>query len=128
MPAENVYVSVFGLGEGWHNYHHTFPWDYRASEFGQYFNWTTKLIDFFDEMGWVWDKKYATPAMVRSRVTKHGDGTHHKYSKRDKKDDFDFDFDFDDDDDDEGPIAAVLDDDTHGESSRPETRDEAQKR
>jgi hypothetical protein len=81
MPVENVYVSMFGLGEGWHNYHHSFPWDYRAAEFGQYFNLTTMLIDFFEEMGWVWDKKYATPAMVRSRVTKRGDGTHYKYNR-----------------------------------------------
>lgn len=79
MPVENVYVSMFGLGEGWHNYHHSFPWDYRASEFGQFFNLTTMVIDFLEEMGWVWEKKYATPMMVRSRVTKRGDGTHCKY-------------------------------------------------
>lgn len=82
MPVENVYVSMFGLGEGWHNYHHSFPWDYRAAEFGQYFNLTTVIIDFAEEMGWVWDKKYATPAMVRSRATKRGDGTHVKYGHR----------------------------------------------
>ncbi|VVC33670.1 Acyl-CoA desaturase,Fatty acid desaturase domain [Cinara cedri] len=82
MPVENVYVSMFGLGEGWHNYHHSFPWDYRAAEFGQYFNLTTILIDFSEEMGWVWDKKYATPAMVRSRATKRGDGTHVKYGQQ----------------------------------------------
>lgn len=82
MPVENVYVSMFGLGEGWHNYHHSFPWDYRAAEFGQYFNLTTMVIDFCEEMGWVWDKKYATPAMVRSRATKRGDGTHCKYAPR----------------------------------------------
>lgn len=86
MPVENIYVSMFGLGEGWHNYHHSFPWDYRAAEFGQYFNMTTMVIDFFEEMGWVWDKKYATPAMVRSRATKRGDGTHYKYSRPQSKD------------------------------------------
>jgi len=77
---------MFGLGEGWHNYHHSFPWDYRAAEFGQYFNLTTMVIDFCEEMGWVWDKKYATPAMVRSRATKRGDGTHWKYAPRPKQD------------------------------------------
>lgn len=84
MPVENIYVSMFGLGEGWHNYHHSFPWDYRAAEFGQYFNLTTILIDMLEEMGWVWDKKYATPAMVRSRATKRGDGTHCKYGQQKK--------------------------------------------
>jgi len=82
MPVENIYVSMFGLGEGWHNYHHSFPWDYRAAEFGQYFNLTTTLIDGLETMGWVWDKKYATPAMVRSRATKRGDGTHYKYGEQ----------------------------------------------
>uniref|UniRef100_A0A2S2QTL0 Stearoyl-CoA desaturase 5 n=1 Tax=Sipha flava TaxID=143950 RepID=A0A2S2QTL0_9HEMI len=87
LPVENMYVSLTTLGEGWHNYHHSFPWDYRAAEFGQYFNLTTMLIDFLEEMGWVWDKKYATPAMVRSRATKRGDGSHHKYgqSKEEKE-------------------------------------------
>lgn len=81
-PVENIYVSMFGLGEGWHNYHHTFPWDYRASEFGQYFNLSTILIDYFADQGWVWDRKSATQAMVLNRVTKRGDGTHYKYGEQ----------------------------------------------
>lgn len=72
-------MSMFGLGEGWHNYHHSFPWDYRAAEFGQYFNLTTMVIDYLEEFGWVWDKKCATQPMVRSRATKRGDGTHCKF-------------------------------------------------
>lgn len=86
LPVENVYVSMFGLGEGWHNYHHTFPWDYRAAELGQYFNLTTAVIDFCSDMGWVWDRKYATPAMVKSRAIKRGDGTHCKYGDGRKND------------------------------------------
>ena len=27
-PVENMGVSVLALGEGFHNYHHTFPYDY----------------------------------------------------------------------------------------------------
>ena len=27
----NFFVSVFTWGEGWHNYHHAYPKDYRAS-------------------------------------------------------------------------------------------------
>lgn len=112
LPVENPYVSMFGLGEGWHNYHHSFPWDYRASEFGQYFNLTTIIVDFFEEMGWVWDKKYATPAMVRSRVTKRGDGTHYKYARQQLKDDGE-------------PSEPVADDETYEElfwlEGRPDT-------
>ncbi|XP_050534263.1 acyl-CoA Delta-9 desaturase-like [Daktulosphaira vitifoliae] len=80
-PVENVYVSMFGLGEGWHNYHHTFPWDYRAAEFGQYFNLTTSVIDYCADQGWIWDKKCATSTMVKNRATKRGDGTHYKYGQ-----------------------------------------------
>ena len=28
-PVENRAVSLLALGEGFHNYHHTFPFDYR---------------------------------------------------------------------------------------------------
>ena len=27
-PAENPYVSFFAIGEGWHNWHHKYPFDY----------------------------------------------------------------------------------------------------
>lgn len=69
-------MSFFGLGEGWHNYHHTFPWDYRAAEYGQYYNVTTTIIDFLAKHGWVYDLKSATPEMVARRIYNCGDGTH----------------------------------------------------
>lgn len=31
-PSENWLVSIGAHGEGWHNYHHTFPFDYKTSE------------------------------------------------------------------------------------------------
>lgn len=33
-PAENLFVSIGAVGEGWHNYHHKFPFDYAAGEYG----------------------------------------------------------------------------------------------
>jgi len=27
-PSENPYVSFFAVGEGWHNWHHKYPFDY----------------------------------------------------------------------------------------------------
>ena len=27
-PSENPYVSFFAIGEGWHNWHHKYPFDY----------------------------------------------------------------------------------------------------
>ncbi|CAB3247578.1 unnamed protein product [Arctia plantaginis] len=31
-PVENYFVSFIALGEGFHNYHHSFPWDYKTAE------------------------------------------------------------------------------------------------
>lgn len=33
----NLFVSIFTWGEGWHNYHHAFPKDYRASSQNNFF-------------------------------------------------------------------------------------------
>lgn len=31
-PSDNKWVTYVTLGEGYHNYHHTFPYDYSTSE------------------------------------------------------------------------------------------------
>lgn len=50
--TNNTYVSVIAMGEGWHNYHHVFPWDYKTSELGFYsMNWTLAFINFFAKIG-----------------------------------------------------------------------------
>lgn len=52
-------MALFAFGEGWHNFHHVFPWDYKTSEFGDYkFNISTGFIDFFAKIGWARDRKY----------------------------------------------------------------------
>ncbi|GLV31137.1 uncharacterized protein CBL_12211 [Carabus blaptoides fortunei] len=56
-PTENIVVSLVALGEGWHNYHHVFPWDYKAAELGTKINLTTYLLDLFAKIGWAWDMK-----------------------------------------------------------------------
>lgn len=53
-PRENIFVSIFAMGEGYHNYHHVYPWDYKASEFG-FFNITTKILNFLKFLGVVYD-------------------------------------------------------------------------
>lgn len=63
-PVENMFVSFVAMGEGWHNYHHAFPWDYRASEYGTPLNLTGVLIDFLAKHGHIWDRKTATSNMV----------------------------------------------------------------
>lgn len=32
-PVESLLPAVFSMGEGWHNFHHRFPNDYRASDY-----------------------------------------------------------------------------------------------
>lgn len=74
--SENRIVAVLTIGEGWHNYHHVFPWDYKAAELGDYStNWTTALIDWFAEIGWAYDRKTVPEALIRIRAQRTGDGT-----------------------------------------------------
>ncbi|GLV44232.1 uncharacterized protein CBL_12472 [Carabus blaptoides fortunei] len=76
-PVENLAVSLAALGEGWHNYHHVFPWDYKTSELGNgRYNPTTHFIDFFARIGWAYDRKSVSPEMVARRAERSGDGTH----------------------------------------------------
>ncbi|XP_071439707.1 acyl-CoA Delta-9 desaturase-like [Hetaerina americana] len=77
MPVENFTIAKLTLGEGWHNYHHAFPYDYRAAEFG-YRNdsLTTQLIDLMARVGWARDLRTASPHMVQRRTLRKGDGTH----------------------------------------------------
>jgi stearoyl-CoA desaturase (delta-9 desaturase) len=70
-------VSALALGEGWHNYHHTFPWDYKTAELGDYgLNITTAFIDFFALIGWAYDLKQPSPELVKKVVQQKGDGSH----------------------------------------------------
>ncbi|XP_065212588.1 acyl-CoA Delta-9 desaturase-like [Planococcus citri] len=76
-PAENIGVAIVALGEGWHNYHHVFPWDYKAAELGNYkFNFTTTLLDVFQKIGWVYDAKTPSAELVQNTINKYGDGSH----------------------------------------------------
>ncbi|CAH2245033.1 (11Z)-hexadec-11-enoyl-CoA conjugase [Pararge aegeria] len=72
--VENKMVSLAALGEGWHNYHHVFPWDYRTSELGR-LNVSTSFIDFFAKIGWAYDLKAATSLMIINKAKRSGDGT-----------------------------------------------------
>lgn len=75
-PVQNLYVSIVAMGEGWHNYHHVFPWDYKAAELGHYFNVTTFWIEQFAKIGWAYDLKKPSEELIRNTIRKHGDNTH----------------------------------------------------
>lgn len=79
-PGDNVSLSIVTLGEGFHNYHHVFPWDYRSSEFGAFtFNITRAFIEFFAKIGWAYELKFPSEEMIKTRVNRTGDGNHGKW-------------------------------------------------
>ena len=65
-------VSLLAMGEGWHNYHHTFPYDYSTSEWGFRINMTTRFIHAMKSLGWAYDLRTASPATVAARAARTG--------------------------------------------------------
>ena len=76
-PVENLIVSIVAGGEGFHNYHHTFPQDYSTSEFGAlHLNFSKGLIDFFALFGLAYDRTKISPEVVEQRRKRTGDLSH----------------------------------------------------
>jgi len=75
-PRQSVVTSIMALGEGWHNYHHTFPYDYKTSEIPYLFNMTTVWIDVCSSVGLAYDLKSAPGQMIESRKARTGDDAH----------------------------------------------------
>lgn len=75
-PRENRFVALGAVGEGFHNYHHTFPFDYATSEFGRSFNLTTSFIDLMCYFGLATDCKKVPKEVIRARMQRTGDGSH----------------------------------------------------
>ena len=71
-PVENRLVSFLTVGEGFHNYHHTFPYDYRTSEWGFQLNMTTMFLDAMAAIGQAYKLRTATPATVEARALRTG--------------------------------------------------------
>lgn len=66
---ETLLVSLGAAGEGWHSYHHKFPWDYATSEFGADRRWNPSklLIDFAAAIGQVKHVKRADKLARKQR-------------------------------------------------------------
>jgi len=69
-PAESVWTTVTAFGEGGHNYHHTFPQDYRTSEMSAVFNLTKFFIDFFAKIGWAYDLRVVSDESIARQMGK----------------------------------------------------------
>uniref|UniRef100_H2LR94 stearoyl-CoA 9-desaturase n=1 Tax=Oryzias latipes TaxID=8090 RepID=H2LR94_ORYLA len=75
-PRENIFVALSAIGEGFHNYHHTFPFDYATSEFGCKLNLTTAFIDLMCFLGLATDCKSVSKEMITARVKRTGDSSY----------------------------------------------------
>ena len=73
-PSENKLVSFFAVGEGFHNYHHTFPHDYSASEWRYSLNLTTAFIDAMALVGQAYDRRSMSQETVERRIERTGPG------------------------------------------------------
>ncbi|XP_015839872.1 acyl-CoA Delta(11) desaturase isoform X1 [Tribolium castaneum] len=74
--TDNISVAIIAFGEGWHNYHHVFPWDYKAAELGNYrMNFTTAFLDLMARIGQAYDLKTVSVEMINKRRKRTGDGT-----------------------------------------------------
>lgn len=71
-PVENMAVSFLAMGEGFHNYHHTFPYDYSTSEWGLQLNITTAFIDLMATLGQAYDLRKASEDTLKARVQRTG--------------------------------------------------------
>ncbi|XP_072760627.1 acyl-CoA Delta-9 desaturase-like [Anoplolepis gracilipes] len=81
-PADNNFVNYITVGEGYHNYHHVFPWDYRSAETGNNrINYTTFFINIFAKLGLAYDLRFPSEDMIKNTVLNSGDGTHPMLSK-----------------------------------------------
>ncbi|CAH1389148.1 unnamed protein product [Nezara viridula] len=72
-PTENWLVSLGNIGDGWHNFHHAFPWDYRSAELGGFrFNLAALFIELMAKLGQAYDLKTASPHIVLARQKRTG--------------------------------------------------------
>ena len=80
--TDNFFVNAWMFGEGNHNYHHTFPQDYKGAEFGglKHFNLLATIILLFQMLGLAYDLKTASPEMIARRLVRTGDGSYFKES------------------------------------------------
>jgi stearoyl-CoA desaturase (delta-9 desaturase) len=69
-------LLTFVPGEGFHNYHHSFPQDYSASEYRWSLNFTTFFIDCMAAIGLAYDRKKVSKAAILARIKRTGDGSY----------------------------------------------------
>lgn len=71
-PRVSLLTTILALGEGWHDYHHMFPWDYAAAELGSLDQWnpTKMFIDLCGNLGLVTDRRRSSTHMQLTQRAK----------------------------------------------------------
>ena len=87
VAGENPFVNAFTGGEGWHNWHHKYPFDYACSEFGilTQYNPSKLIIDTMAALGLVWGRKRATSAWAMTRERRDRERSAASESDKDSK-------------------------------------------
>lgn len=62
---DNWFLTILTVGEAYHNFHHTFPYDYSISELGKSFNQTKLFIDIMAWLGLAYDLRLAGQDYVK---------------------------------------------------------------
>ncbi|XP_015789673.1 stearoyl-CoA desaturase 5 [Tetranychus urticae] len=70
---DSLGLALTAMGEGFHNYHHTFPQDYSTSEWGWKFNLTTFFIDICAYLGLAYNLKTMDKQTIAARKLRSGD-------------------------------------------------------
>ncbi|CAH3143544.1 stearoyl-CoA desaturase 5 [Pocillopora verrucosa] len=78
-PSENFSVVLATGGEGFHNFHHTFPQDYATSELGLRFNPSKWFIDLCANLGLAYDLKTISKDTILKRRMRTGNLQHLKH-------------------------------------------------
>lgn len=68
-PRVSLLTTVLSLGEGWHDYHHLFPWDYAAAELDAWDQWnpTKVFIDLCGSAGLAEGRRRCSPKLQQAR-------------------------------------------------------------
>ncbi|KAG5671365.1 hypothetical protein PVAND_001566 [Polypedilum vanderplanki] len=76
--TDSSYFAIIVLGEGFHNFHHVFPYDYRTSEYNLYWcNSTTLFIDLMTRIGWASNLKTVSTNTIRKSYLQIKGENHH---------------------------------------------------
>lgn len=77
-PADSRFINYLSMGEGNHNYHHVFPYDYRSVNTAswEYFDPISAFIEAAKLFGLAYDCKRASPRVIEGIVRRKGIPAH----------------------------------------------------